>query len=294
MELSALLSAIAEGGTNGASLATQLGVSRTMIWKGMQSLRSEGLIIEGEAGSGYRLVDSAGFGKHTLEWRLGRAVQFFESCSSTNVEARALAEAATDPGGLIVVADQQEAGRGRLGRTWESRAGENLMFSVTMVPSVLPQLAPVCVLAWAAAMAEVLDCMVKWPNDLITDDGLKLGGILAELSSEAERVRFVVLGVGINVNQRDFPGLPQATSVAVQRGESIDRARLLARLVGAIESVSTAGTPSLDTWRARSHTLGKRVRIGEIEGLAEDVRDDGALIVDGVAVLAGDVELIAT
>ena len=113
MELSALLSAIAEGGTNGASLATQLGVSRTMIWKGMQSLRSEGLIIEGEAGSGYRLVDSAGFGKHTLEWRLGRAVQFFESCSSTNVEARALAEAATDPGGLIVVADQQEAGRGR-------------------------------------------------------------------------------------------------------------------------------------------------------------------------------------
>ena len=294
MELSALLSAIAEGGTNGASLATQLGVSRTMIWKGMQSLRSEGLIIEGEAGTGYRLVDSAGFGKHTLEWRLGRAVQFFESCSSTNVEARALAEAATDPGGLIVVADQQEAGRGRLGRTWESRAGENLMFSVTMVPSVLRQLAPVCVLAWAAAMAEVLDCMVKWPNDLITDDGLKLGGILAELSAEAERVRFVVLGVGINVNQRDFPGLPQATSLAVQRGEPIDRARLLARLVGAIESVSTAGTPSLDTWRARSHTLGKRVRIGEIEGLAEDVRDDGALIVDGVAVLAGDVELIAT
>jgi len=212
MELGALLTAISEGGANGAALAAKLGVSRTMVWKGMQALRAEGVVIEGEAGSGYRLVDAAGFGPQTLAWRLGRPVHFFERCGSTNVEARAKAEAAAHPGGLLVVADQQEAGRGRLGRSWDTEAGTNLMFSLVLVPEVLPQLAPVCVLAWAAAMAEVLDCSVKWPNDLITAEGKKLGGILAELSAEAERVRFVVLGVGINANQVDFPGLPQATS----------------------------------------------------------------------------------
>jgi len=166
------------------------------------------------------------------------------------------------------------------------------LFSVVLKPTILPQLAPVCVLAWAAAMADVLDCRVKWPNDLMSPTGQKLGGILAELSAEAERVRFVVLGVGINVNQRTFPGLPDATSLASLRGESIDRAALLAQLVAAVEAVDTDSPPSLDQWRDRSHTLGKRVRVGSIEGLASDVRDDGALLIDGQAVLAGDVHLL--
>jgi BirA family transcriptional regulator, biotin operon repressor / biotin---[acetyl-CoA-carboxylase] ligase len=292
MDLGALLTAIYEGGANGAALAAKLGVSRTMIWKGMQALRAEGVVIEGEAGSGYRLVDAAGFGPHTLAWRLGRPVHFFERCGSTNVEARAKAENAAHPGGLLVVADQQDAGRGRLGRSWDTEAGTNLMFSLVLVPEVLPQLAPVCVLAWAAAMAEVLDCSVKWPNDLITADGKKLGGILAELSAEAERVRFVVLGVGINANQVDFPGLPQATSLALRSGVAQDRAALLAQLIRAIEAVPTLQRPSLDAWRARSHTLGRRVRIGDVEGVAEDVREDGALMVGSVAVLAGDVEMV--
>ena len=149
-----------------------------------------------------------------------------------------------------------------------------------------------CVLVWAAAIAEELDCLVKWPNDLITAQGLKLGGILAELSSEAERVRFVVLGVGINVNQREFPGLPGATSLANEMDQTFDRAELLGRLVRAIESVPVDGAPDLDPWRRRSHTLGKRVRVNGREGIAESVRDDGALVVDGEIILAGDVEMV--
>jgi BirA family biotin operon repressor/biotin-[acetyl-CoA-carboxylase] ligase len=293
MDLAQLLAAIAEGGANGAQLAEHFGVSRTMVWKGMQVLRNEGLVIEGEAGHGYTLVSDAGFGRHTLSWRLGRDVTFFDTCGSTNAEARQLAGLAEDPSGALVVANTQTAGRGRLGRQWESSANENLLFSLVLCPEVPPQLAPVCVLSWAAAMAEVLDCQVKWPNDLITSEGQKLGGILAELSAEAERVRFVVLGVGINVNQLDFPGLPLATSLARETGELRDRARLLAQLVEAIEAVPTQGQPDLSAWRARSHTLGRRVRIGDVEGIATDVREDGALLVDGRAVLAGDVSLVS-
>ena len=143
-------------------------------------------------------------------------------------------------------------------------------------------------------MADELDCLVKWPNDLVTRDGKKLGGILAELSSEAETIRYVVLGVGINANQQDFPGLPHATSLAAERGEAIDRAEWLARLVKAIEAVAIDRFPSLDGWRRRSHTLGKRVRVNGIEGVASDLREDGALIVDGQVILAGDVELVGS
>lgn len=294
MNASALMAAIAEGGANGAALAEMFGVSRTMIWKTMQQLRSEGVQIEGTAGEGYRLLDPAGFGPHTLGWRLGRDVHFFQQCGSTNVQARALAETMENPGGTLVVANQQTAGRGRLGRTWDGEAGLNLMFSLVLEPPVIPQMAPVCVLAWAAAMAEVLECQVKWPNDLITADGHKLGGILAELSAEAERVRFVVMGVGINVNQRSFPGLPRATSMAAETGSSTDRAALLQRLVTAIETVDLSGGPSLDLWRARSHTLGRRVRVGDVEGIAQDVREDGALLIDGHPILAGDVEMVVS
>jgi BirA family biotin operon repressor/biotin-[acetyl-CoA-carboxylase] ligase len=292
MDYGAVLSAIDDGGANGASLAERFSVSRTMIWKAVKQLRAEGIRIEGTAGEGYRLMDGAGFGRHTLEWRLRRPVHYFERCGSTNVEARRLASASEHPAGTIVVADMQEEGRGRLGRQWVADYGQNLLFSLVLKPTVLPQLAPVCVLAWAAAMAEVLDCQVKWPNDLLAPSGQKLGGILAELSAEAERVRFVVLGVGINVNQTEFPGLPGATSLASIEGESIDRAALLARLVAAVEAVDTDSPPDLKQWKERSHTLGKYVRVGEVEGLASDVRDDGALLIDGQAVLAGDVQML--
>ena len=108
MELAQLLAAIAEGGANGAQLAERLGVSRTMIWKGMQTLRQEGLVIEGEAGQGYTLVSDVGFGRHTLGWRLGREVTFFEECGSTNAEARRLASARETPGGLWSLTDRPQ------------------------------------------------------------------------------------------------------------------------------------------------------------------------------------------
>ena len=293
MDRVALLRAIAEGGVAGSALAARFGVSRAAVWKAVQALRAEGLGSEGTAGEGYRLVDGAGFGPVSLAHALNREVVFFDRCGSTNTEARRLL--LDDPDGShLVVADAQDAGKGRLGRPGESHPGENLMFSLVRRPAVAPQRAATCVLAWAAAMAEVLDCKVKWPNDLVTLQGKKLGGILAELQAEAESVRCVILGVGINVNQRTFDGLPQATSMALETGTPHSRGELLGRLVQAIESVPTAGGPSLDAWRARSHTLGQRVRVGDVTGTAHAIRDDGALLIDDTPVLAGDVELLAS
>jgi BirA family biotin operon repressor/biotin-[acetyl-CoA-carboxylase] ligase len=288
----ALLNVVAAGGATGSELARQFGVSRAMVWKAIEAMRGEGLGIDGTPGSGYRLTDPAGFGPTTLAWRCGRPVRFHERCGSTNAEARQWLSTHPDAP-LIVVADAQDAGRGRRGRAWTSEPGANLLFSLVLRPPVPPQQAPRCVLAWAAAMAGVLDVSVKWPNDLVTAEGAKLGGILSQLDAEGDRVRSIILGVGINVNQRDFPELPNATSLARIRGEVQDRAALLAKLVDAIEAVDTAAGPSLAPWRARSHTLGRRVRVGEISGTATALREDGALIVDGQPVLAGDVELIA-
>jgi BirA family biotin operon repressor/biotin-[acetyl-CoA-carboxylase] ligase len=145
-------------------------------------------------------------------------------------------------------------------------------------------------------MAEVLDCRLKWPNDLQDSEERKLGGILAELYTRegtAPEDWRVILGVGLNINQVDFPGLPQATSLRRMRGEIQSRARLLEELLPAIEAVDPRAPGILDRWRARSNTLGRHVRVGEHQGLAESLREDGALVVGGHPVLAGDVELLA-
>ena len=174
-------------------------------------------------------------------------------------------------------------------------AGQNLLFSIVLAPRVPPDRAARCVLVWAAAMAEALDLRVKWPNDLVTLEHRKVAGVLAELElgpGAPGRIRHIVLGVGVNVNQSTFPGLPDATSLALERGGPQDRAEVLASLVHAIETAPLQGPGGLDLWRSRSATLGRRVEVAGVRGLAEDIRDDGALIVDGRAVLAGDVSLV--
>lgn len=305
MDPVALLDALAAAPVSGAALSRRFGVSRAMIWKGIEQLRAEGLPIEAER-SGYRLGDPAqAFGPATLSWRCQRPVSFHVSCASTNQLARELGRGGAR--GSVVVADHQTGGRGRRGRSWLSPPGQGLLFSLLLHPAVPPQHAPRCVLQWAAAMAEVLDVSLKWPNDLVDEEGHKLGGILAELEAVGEEVRFVVLGVGLNIHQEAFPPeLPQATSLrqiqqrrrqrdsASKEERPLDRAALLAALVRAIEGVdvSAAGEQALSLWRARAQTLGRRVRIGEVEGVAEDIREDGALLVDGRAILTGDVELI--
>ena len=298
-----VLERLAEGPCSGQALADTLGVSRTAVWKAIELLRGEGIGIEAAAGRGYALVDPAGFGTHTLSWRCGRPVHFHTRCTSTNRLAHDLGLAAC-PGGTLVVAEEQTGGRGRKGRSWESAAGANLTFSLVLRPALPPREAPLLCLAAAVAVAEVLGLRLKWPNDVLDHEGRKVAGILAEVHAEVDWLHFIVLGVGLNVNQERFgEALPQAASVSWTHGPQ-DRAGLLGRLVPAIErrcgQVAARRDRVLDAWRELSWTLGQPVRVPEsgLEGVAVSLRDDGALMVETttgvVPVLAGDVELIGS
>lgn len=297
MDPLALLDALAAGPVTPAALAAAHSVPEAALAPAIDALRAEGLL----APPGPVLAPGdlgAAMGPLTLAWRCRRPVTFLAETDSTNRVARAAAAAWPGPPtpGPLVVADHQTAGRGRLGRTWAAPPGQDLLFSLVLRPAIPAAEAPRAVLVWAAAMAEALGVFVKWPNDLVDAAGHKLGGVLAELElapGPTPTIAHIVLGVGVNVNTTDFPGLPGATSLARLRGARVDRASTLAALVAAIEAAPLTAADPLAPWRARSFTLGRRVRVNGREGLATGLRDDGALLVDGAPVLTGDVELLA-
>ncbi len=226
--------------------------------------------------------------------RFGRPYHFLPTCASTNdeVAAHARRDAAE---GLVVTADQQTGGRGRLGRTWHSPAGENLYLSLLLRPACAPSALPPLTLLAGAVAAKILTDWnlrptLKWPNDILlpTKDGpRKVAGILTEMASDQHRIRHVVLGMGINVNSLGFPSdiSARATSLRLFAGRPLDRAALLLAFLQAFETsydrlMVEGPAYAIETWRNYA-ALGGRCRVERegkmLEGLALDVDDDGAL-----------------
>jgi len=305
---------------SGEALSGKLGLSRTAVWKVVNALRDRGYAIEAVPSRGYRLIRvpdrlSALEILPLLETHdLGRTVHAFDSLGSTSEHAFRLAAEGAEHGELVV-AEQQTAGRGRRGRSWASPAGKNLYASLVLRPELPPQRAPELTLLAAVALAEALRgdgvvASIKWPNDLQVG-GRKIAGILTELSAEADRVHFVVLGIGVNLNASpsDFPADVAETATSVQRvlGRRVNRAAFLARLLRTLEQwldlhEQQGFEPVRARWRALSSTLGEEVLVKaerrELRGRAEDIDVDGALLLrteDGLErVLAGDVEQVRT
>jgi BirA family biotin operon repressor/biotin-[acetyl-CoA-carboxylase] ligase len=229
--------------------------------------------------------------------RFGRPLIVLASCPSTNDAVAARARQGTGDEGLVLVADAQSGGRGRLGRSWHSPPGENLYFSLLLRPAISPALIPPLTLLVGAAVAEVLAAAgarprLKWPNDVLlpTSAGLrKVAGILTEMASERDRIRQVVIGIGLNVHTSSFPPelADRATSLALATGGAFDRGTLLVQLLGALETAYDrflAAGPAETIARWRQHAdLGRRCRIERdgnvLEGIALDVDADGALVV---------------
>jgi BirA family biotin operon repressor/biotin-[acetyl-CoA-carboxylase] ligase len=228
--------------------------------------------------------------------RLGRAYEFLAACASTNdvVRSRA-AEGAAE--GLLVVADSQTAGRGRLGRSWHSPAGQNLYLSLLLRPALPARhAAPLTLLAGAALAHTLAEAgarpRLRWPNDLLVPaagEFRKVAGILTEMASDGERVRHIVLGIGLNVNGLEFPPdlAERATSLRMALGHACDRGKLLADFLAAFEPVyddflASGPASGLVKWR-RHADLGRVCRVDcdgtKVEGIATDVDDDGALLV---------------
>ena len=212
-------------------------------------------------------------------------VRWFAELDSTNRLAADLASAGA-PDGVVVGADHQTAGRGRRGRTWDSRPGASLLVSVILRPA--PALVTLAAGVAAAEACEAVAGVVvglKWPNDLLLD-GAKLGGILSERVGDA-----AVVGLGVNLAWAPAGAacLGPRRPLSGKLGAAADRDRLLDAYLAALD----ASGDVLARYRDRCATLGRRVRVkvpgATIEGIATDVDDDGRLLVDGRAIAAGDV-----
>lgn len=244
---------------------------------------------------------------------VGRKIVYLEQTTSTNDEARRLAEAGA-PEGTVVVADYQSAGRGRQGRTWQAPFGSCLLLSVVFRPSVPPDQVQRLTMTAGLAVVDAIEertglhADLKWPNDIIIR-GQKLGGILTEVGVTRSRVDFVVLGIGLNVNLDPvlLSGelISPATSLSAEVGRDIPRLPLLRSLLERLEErYLHAGTGNLlvDEWAQRLTTIGQRVAVtlpdGALQGVATGVDERGALLVRTpderlVPILAGDVMVSA-
>lgn len=303
---------------SGEELSRRLKVSRTAVWKKISHLRSLGYEIEALTRSGYRLIQSPDLlipseVKPSLEtdW-MGKTVHYFNRLDSTNAKAYELAMRGAGEG-EVVIAESQAKGRGRLGRNWFSPPYLNLYLSVILRPDIPPHQAPLITLMAAVATAEAIEkCSglrpsIKWPNDILLK-GRKAAGLLNEIRSETDRVHFVILGIGVNLNvdERMFPKEIRviATSLKEEMGRKVSRKVFLASLLQALEKwynifLKEGGPVILKAWRNRARIKGRQVKItsfGEaILGTAIDVDPEGALILETKhgerkRVVAGDVE----
>jgi BirA family biotin operon repressor/biotin-[acetyl-CoA-carboxylase] ligase len=288
-----LLDLLDETYQRGETLADRLGVSRAAVSKEAKRLLAEGFPVE-VGRRGYRIRPGTPL-PHLFqpEGRLGKPYRYLGRVGSTQDILRAWAEAGA-PEGALVLAEVQERGRGRRGRPWESRPGESLTFSLLLRPALpLSALSLLPLLAGLALFEAVGLGGLKWPNDLLSEDGRKLGGILLEAKAEGEEVAYALLGVGVNV-----AWAPEGAASLQEFGPYSRREVLLAflRRLEALLPLLEDPEALLARYRQASYTLGRRVRVetpkGVVEGVAQEILPDGSLLVGGVRVGAGEVALL--
>jgi BirA family biotin operon repressor/biotin-[acetyl-CoA-carboxylase] ligase len=289
-------------GVSGTELAEKLRISRAAIWARIEELRHLGYDIEAGPHFGYRLIGVPDvLHADDLLARLyktkiiGRDVRVFEQTTSTNDVIEKLARDGVKEG-VVVFAESQTKGRGRLGRKWISPAHKGLWFSLLLRPNLRPQEVTQLTVASATALRRAihsetgLNPEIKWPNDILVR-GKKVAGILTEMSAELDRVQHVILGIGVNMNMSAGEFQPElrklATSLKIESGRTISRADLATAILYELDRnyvrVCAGGFAALaDEWEAHCTTIGRNVTIqtGErkIRGRAESLDDDGALL----------------
>ena len=305
---------------SGEGLSRSLGISRTAVWKHVGSLRGGGYQIDAVPSLGYRLKGSPDLLNDTeisggLCGRVvGQKLLVVKETGSTNQDAFRLAEEGA-PDGTVVMAESQTAGKGRLGRKWESPAGVNIYCSVVLRPQIMPYEAPQLTFLSAVAVARAIEAetglapSIKWPNDILID-GCKVAGLLNEMSAETDRVAFVVLGIGVNLNMSEsqFPkDLRQpATSLAIKCGRKVSRAGFATVMLNELDRCYSDFIASgLDgiraEWERRCNAYGREVVVESgsslIQGSFAGIDQDGAMLVlmpDGSRerIISGDVRVL--
>ncbi|SOC37653.1 biotin--[acetyl-CoA-carboxylase] ligase [Ureibacillus acetophenoni] len=286
---------------SGQQLADEFGISRTAIWKHLQTLQDEGYTFETIKKKGYLLtskpdrVDPARISSYLTTTRLGHHVHYYDEVTSTQTIAHELVRNGAEDG-TVVVAETQTAGKGRMARPWESTKGKGIWMTIIIRPNILPHQAPQFTLIAAVAVVNAIRSLyesiqpeIKWPNDILLN-GKKCTGILTEMIAEMDGVQALLIGIGINVNQEleDFPDELKniATSLSIEANNQLDRAELIAKILHYLEKYSDiyldhGFEPIKTLWEEFSGTIGKKIKATTlrevVEGTAIGITEDGVL-----------------
>ncbi|TWT01041.1 biotin--[acetyl-CoA-carboxylase] ligase [Planomicrobium sp. CPCC 101079] len=285
---------------SGQRLADEFNISRTAVWKHIKELEEEGYSIESIKKRGYILKNVPDTLEPTIiqpllkTSKIGKVMEYVESCPSTQILAHKLAQEGTADG-TVVLTEKQTEGRGRLARKWDSAPRKGIWMSVILRPDVVPQKAPQFTLVAAVAVVRAIEEVtalkpeIKWPNDILLN-GKKCTGILTELQSDADGIQALIIGIGMNVNQvlEDFSPEVQdiAASLKMASGQEVNRQELVRSLLFHLEQYTNLyieqGFGLLKVmWEGYSSTIGRSVRARmakeTLEGIAEGITDDGVL-----------------
>ncbi len=306
-----------DGYVSGARISEQLGVSRTAVWKHIQALQREGIVIEAVTNRGYRILGAANvlhpaFIEPMLHTKwLGREISHLASVPSTNQLARQLAAQGCKHG-TVLLAEEQTAGRGRLGRGWTNVPGKDICMSMVLRPRLEAQHAPRYTLASALGVYQLSKTFgaspfIKWPNDVLID-GKKICGILLEMDGDMDALKSVIVGIGLNINTDVFPAELEktATSLSLSLGATLDRNLVLSTLLNLLEPLYDA-CENEDAYRCLlaeytrcCGTIGQSITVNGIRetlnGIAEGIDSVGRLLLRTPdetlhPLMAGDVTL---
>ncbi|MGB2706428.1 MAG: biotin--[acetyl-CoA-carboxylase] ligase [Candidatus Omnitrophota bacterium] len=304
---------------SGEEVSRALGISRQALWKHIEKLRETGYVIEAVPHLGYKLLQVPDkMLVSEIKWNLktkiiGDEIHFYESVGSTNSIAYELAEQGAREG-TVVIANEQTKGKGRLGRSWASPPEGGIYLSCILCPDILPnEVSKITLVAAVSAVKAVrkfssLDALIRWPNDILVSDR-KAAGILTELKGEPDRVNFVILGIGINVNTPRKALPAGGTSLKEESKSSADfsRVELVKILLKALDAEyakfkEDGFSPVRNELKSYSCVLGRYVSVTasggkKSSGKAVDIDENGALVVkldDGSrkTFLSGDVTLV--
>ena len=293
----------ADGYISGQELCNRFGVSRTAVWKAINQLKEAGYEIEAQQNKGYRLKAAPDLMTeaeikslmHT-DW-VAKEVLYFDTIASTNTKAQELAEKGY-PSGTLVVADKQESGKGRRGRSWVSPSGTGIFMTLMIKPDINPNNASMLTLVAALAVAKAITsvtgekAMIKWPNDIVVN-GKKVCGILTEMNAQFDYINHIVVGIGINVHNESFPEeiSQMASSLMIEAGgKMFHRAQIIAETMSYFEQYYDTFLQTQDlSALVREYdellvNMNKAVRVLDpkepFDGKAMGITPKGELIVD--------------
>lgn len=296
---------------SGEKISSSLNISRAAVWKHIKKLRDDGYVIDSVTNKGYRLVSppdiltASEILSQLKTKKIGRNIVYFDETDSTNNDAKRAWESAD---GSVFIAEIQNGGKGRLGRSWESPKSSGIWMSILLKPDLNPLDAPKITQTAGLAVCKALKrfgAQIKWPNDIIIKSK-KVCGILTEMSAQTDMVDYIVCGIGINVNNESFDSeiAEKATSLYIESGKKQNRAEIVCGVLEEFEDLYERFLKGglkeiLDEYKASCVNLNRDVRViykkQELVGRAVDINENGELVVktseNEVNIFSGEVSV---